>query len=105
MCKELGLGYAQSGLQTHIFNGNSTENEVLSGISCNGREDFLSECRHDKTNFCPGPNQKEFAAVICQTVQADLSLDLYALMSSVYLEDKYIFYLQVRLERASVDQF
>ena len=35
------------------------------------------------------------AAVICVDVQADLTVDLYALMSSVYLEDKPIYFLQV----------
>ena len=33
MCKELGLGYAQSGTQTHVFNGNSSAEETLSGIA------------------------------------------------------------------------
>ena len=37
------------------------------------------------------------AAVICVDVQADLTVDLYALMSSVYLEDKPIYFLQVRI--------
>ena len=37
------------------------------------------------------------AAVICVGVQADLTVDLYALMSSVYLEDKPIYFLQVRI--------
>ena len=38
----------------------------------------------------------EVAAVVCVDVQADLAPDLYALMSSVYLEDKHLFYLQVQ---------
>ena len=51
--------------------------------------------RHDATNFCPGSGTKEVAAVICVDVQADLAVDTYALMSSVYLEDKYLYFLQV----------
>ena len=37
------------------------------------------------------------AAVICVDKQADLAPDLYALMSSVYLEDKHLFFLQVSI--------
>ena len=53
--------------------------------------------RHDATNFCPGSGGLEVAAVICVDVQADLTVDLYALMSSVYLEDKPIYFLQVSI--------
>ena len=53
--------------------------------------------RHDATNFCPGSGGLEVAAAICVDVQADLTVDLYALMSSVYLEDKPIYFLQVRI--------
>ena len=68
---------------------------LLLGVSCKGHEMFLSECRHDATNFCPGSGSNEVAAVICVDKQADLAPDLYALMSSVYLEDKHLFFLQV----------
>ena len=56
---------------------------------------FLSECHHDATNWCPGTGNSEVAAVVCVDKQADLAPDLYALMSSVYLEDKHLFFLQV----------
>lgn len=80
-----------------MFNGNATSLEILSGVSCIGTEAFLSECQHDATNFCPGTGNNEVAAVVCVEKQADLAPDLYALMSSVYLEDKHLFYLQVKL--------
>ena len=98
VCKELGLGYAQSGTQTHVFNGNSSSNEeTISGVACKGTENFLSECHHDATNFCPGTGNHEVAAVICVETQADLAVDLYSLMASVYLEDKYMYFLQVSI--------
>ena len=64
-------------------------------MKCIGNEKALSECQHDATNFCPGSGYLEVAAVSCVDTQADLAPDLYALMSSVYLEDKHLFYLQV----------
>ena len=67
----------------------------MSGVSCRGNEMFLSECHHDATNWCPGTGNSEVAAVVCVDKQADLAPDLYALMSSVYLEDKHLFFLQV----------
>ena len=45
--------------------------------------------------FLTGTGTEEVAAVICVEVQADLALDMYSLMSSVYLEDKHLFFLQV----------
>ena len=50
-------------------------------------------------NFCPGSGSKEVAAVICVDVQADLAVDTYALMTSVYLEDKYLYFLQVSIDK------
>ena len=58
---------------------------------------FYLSHRHDATNFCPGSGGREVAAVICVDVQADLTVDQYALMSSVYLEDKPIYFLQVSI--------
>ena len=31
VCRELGLGFAQSGTQTNYFNSNSTIEEIISG--------------------------------------------------------------------------
>ena len=104
ICRELGLGYAQSGAQTNYFNANSSTEEILSGVSCRGNERFLSECYHDATNFCPGTGNNEVAAVVCVDKQADLAPDLYALMSSVYLEDKHLFFLQVSAWCVNIDK-
>ena len=95
VCRELGLGYAQAGTQTHMFNGNNTVKPAVSGVSCRSDEAGLSECHHDKEFFCPGSGNEEVAAVICVPSQADLVPDLYTLMATVYLEDKHLFFLQV----------
>ena len=42
-----------------------------------------------------GTGSVEVAAVQCVEAQADLEPDLFALVTSVYLEDKPIFFLQV----------
>ena len=69
---------------------------ILSGVSCKGNEKRISECHHHSEFFCPGSGQKSVAAVVCVEEQADLVPDLYALMSTTYLEDKHLFFLQVR---------
>lgn len=99
VCKELGLNFAHSGIQTHMFSGNKTEPRPLfSGVSCKGSEEFIAECSHDETNFCPGSGSRDVAAVVCVREQADLQPDLYEIMSSVYLEDKHLFFLQCAME-------
>ena len=45
--------------------------------------------------FNAGTGSVEVAAVQCVEAQADLEPDLFALVTSVYLEDKPIFFLQV----------
>ncbi len=103
VCRELGLFYAQAAVQTHVFNrklnssltSGPVERPLISGLSCKGNEETLAECEHDPTNFCPGSGGHEVAGVVCVEEQADLKPDLYALMSSVYLEDKHLFFLQV----------
>ena len=68
---------------------------IISGISCNGNEQRISECHHHSTFFCPGSGLTSVASVVCVDEQADLTPDLYAIMSTTYLEDKHLFFLQV----------
>ena len=70
---------------------------ILSGVSCKGNERRISECHHHSDFFCPGSGKTAVAAVVCVEEQADLVPDLYALMSTTYLEDKHLFFLQVRI--------
>ena len=110
VCKQLGLRYAQSAPQTHLFSPvapnvvNSTTEQlqafvttpILTGVSCRGNEETLFECHHDRDNFCPGSGIEEVAGVVCVDEQADLEPDIYELMSSAHLEDKQLFFLSVR---------
>ena len=68
---------------------------IISGVSCEGNEKRISECNHHSDFFCPGSGGVSVAAVVCVEEQADLVPDLYALMSTTYLEDKHLFFLQV----------
>jgi hypothetical protein len=49
-----------------------------------------------------GTGTIEVAAIQCIDVQADLEPDLFALVTSVYLEDKPLFFLQARLVLSNV---
>ena len=40
----------------------------------------------------------DVASVVCVDEQADLEPDLYELMNSAHLEDKQLFFMQVRAE-------
>ena len=68
---------------------------IISGVSCEGNENRISECNHHSDFFCPGSGGVSVAAVVCVEEQADLVPDLYAIMSTTYLEDKHLFFLQV----------
>merc|ERR1739845_278441 len=71
---------------------------ILSGVSCNGNEKRISECRHHSNFFCPGSGKTSVAPVVCVNEQADLVPDLYAIMSTTYLEDKHLFFSAVCME-------
>ena len=60
-------------------------------------QESLHDCGHDEQNYCPGSGSLDVAAVVCVDEQADLEPDIYDLMSSAHLEDKQLFFLQVKL--------
>lgn len=106
ICRELGLKYAQVGTQSQMFSSllnqipgdprnASNSRTLLSGVSCLSNETRLSQCHHHLHYFCPGSGSEEVASVVCIGNQADLVPDLYTIMSTVYLEDKHLFFLQV----------
>ncbi|XP_040576272.1 lysyl oxidase homolog 2B [Lepeophtheirus salmonis] len=104
-CRELGLKYAQNAFQTHLFtkpsksdSTNFTVNPGISGINCKGNEDRLSDCFHDEDIYCPRSGSTDVAGIVCVDEQADLAIDVYALISSTHLEDKTIFSLACAME-------
>ena len=98
-CKQLGLKYAASAVNSADFGGGNMP-RVVSGISCKGNEQNLLHCDHDDVGnlFCPGEGMHDIAGVVCTDRQADLQPDLQQLMTSAYLEDKTIFLLQCAME-------
>ena len=54
------------------------------------------ECKHDQDIFCPDNDIVEVAGVVCVDSMADLQPDIYELMQSAHLEDKQLFFLQVK---------
>lgn len=67
VCKELGLGYANTAVQTDFFGGN-VSGIIASGVACRGNETTLAHCMHDNVDqvTCPGRGEN-IAAVICVT--------------------------------------
>ncbi|XP_023235685.1 lysyl oxidase homolog 2-like [Centruroides sculpturatus] len=98
VCQQLGLGYAQSAVQSSYFGGNSSK-IAISGIKCTGDERHLNECLHDNIGqvFCPG-KEENIAGVICATELPDLVPDEVELERSTYLEDRELFFLQCAME-------
>lgn len=93
VCKSLFLGYASDAMQTDFFGGNLTARS-LSGVSCTGNENSLSQCIHDasSTGKCDG---RDVAAVHCVPTMADLVIDHNELMRTAHLEDRQMYFLQV----------
>lgn len=54
VCRQLGLGYASDAVQTNFFGNGETIPISISGVQCNGNEENLAECLHDKVTDCPG---------------------------------------------------
>ncbi|XP_014253217.1 lysyl oxidase homolog 2 [Cimex lectularius] len=98
VCKQLGLGFAQTATQNH-FLGNGILNMTMSGVECVGNEVSLSECTIPNSFYCPG---NFFAGVICTAEMADLSIDKDEIEKSAYLEDRLMYLLQCAMEENCV---
>ncbi|XP_011489094.1 lysyl oxidase homolog 3 isoform X3 [Oryzias latipes] len=88
-CRQLGLGYANQGLQeTWYWDSSNVTQMVLSGVRCTGEEMSLSHCQHHKTVSCQKSAAKFAAGVICSETASDLVLNAPLVQQTVYIEDR-----------------
>ncbi|XP_014067174.1 lysyl oxidase homolog 3B isoform X9 [Salmo salar] len=88
-CRQLGLGYANNGLQeTWYWDSSNVTEMVMSGVKCTGSEMSLSHCHHHRTISCQKTAAKFSAGVICSETASDLVLNAPLVQQSVYIEDR-----------------
>ncbi|KAM4723733.1 lysyl oxidase homolog 3B isoform 2-T3 [Anableps anableps] len=89
VCRQLGLGYANQGLQeTWYWDSSNVTEMVMSGVKCTGNEMALSQCQHHKTVNCQKAAAKFAAGVICSETASDLVLNASLVEQTVYIEDR-----------------
>ncbi|XP_043774391.1 lysyl oxidase homolog 3 isoform X5 [Cervus elaphus] len=89
-CRQLGLGYANHGLQETWYwdSGNITE-VVMSGVRCTGTELSLDQCAHHGTHVtCKRTGSRFTAGVICSETASDLLLHSALVQETAYIEDR-----------------
>uniref|UniRef100_A0AC11E338 Lysyl oxidase like 3 n=1 Tax=Ovis aries TaxID=9940 RepID=A0AC11E338_SHEEP len=89
-CRQLGLGYANHGLQETWYwdSGNVTE-VVMSGVRCTGTELSLDQCAHHGTHVtCRRTGSRFTAGVICSETASDLLLHSALVQETAYIEDR-----------------
>ncbi|KAF6321362.1 lysyl oxidase like 3 [Rhinolophus ferrumequinum] len=89
-CRQLGLGYANHGLQETWYwdSGNITE-IVMSGVRCTGAELSLDQCAHHGTHIaCKRTETRFTAGVICSETASDLLLHSALVQETAYIEDR-----------------
>ncbi|XP_045918135.1 lysyl oxidase homolog 3B isoform X1 [Micropterus dolomieu] len=88
-CRQLGLGYANQGLQeTWYWDSSNVTEMVMSGVKCTGNEMSLSHCQHHKTVSCQKSAAKFAAGVICSDTASDLVPNAPLVQQTVYIEDR-----------------
>ncbi|XP_034714140.1 lysyl oxidase homolog 3B isoform X6 [Etheostoma cragini] len=88
-CRQLGLGYANQGLQeTWYWDSSNVTDMIMSGVKCVGNEMSLSQCQHHKTVSCQKAAAKFAAGVICSDTASDLVLNAPLVQQTVYIEDR-----------------
>ncbi|XP_036986717.2 lysyl oxidase homolog 3 isoform X1 [Artibeus jamaicensis] len=90
VCRQLGLGYANHGLQETWYwdSGNITE-VVMSGVRCIGTELSLDQCAHHGTHIaCKRTDTRFTAGVICSETASDLLLHSALVQETAYIEDR-----------------
>ncbi|XP_061742164.1 lysyl oxidase homolog 3B isoform X1 [Nerophis ophidion] len=89
VCRQLGLGYANQGLQeTWYWDSSNVTHMVMSGVKCTGAEMSLTQCQHHKTVSCQKAAAKFAAGVICSETTSDLVLNAALVQQTVYIEDR-----------------
>ncbi|XP_056914236.1 lysyl oxidase homolog 3B isoform X5 [Takifugu flavidus] len=89
VCRQLGLGYANQGLQeTWYWDSSNVTEMVLSGVKCSGGEPSLSQCQHHKSVSCQKSAARFAAGVICSETASDLILNAPLVQQTVYIEDR-----------------
>nr|XP_023697685.1 lysyl oxidase homolog 3A-like isoform X3 [Paramormyrops kingsleyae] len=89
VCRQLGLGYAKSGLpETWYWESSNMTDMVLSGVKCTGEEMSLSHCQHHATVTCQKAASRFSAGVICSETSSDLVLNAPLVEQTAYIEDR-----------------
>uniref|UniRef100_A0A8C3K811 Lysyl oxidase homolog n=2 Tax=Calidris pygmaea TaxID=425635 RepID=A0A8C3K811_9CHAR len=89
-CRQLGLGFANHGLQeTWYWDASNVTEMVLSGVKCAGHEMSLSHCQHHGTSLnCRNTGTRFAAGVICSETASDLLLHASLVQETAYIEDR-----------------
>ncbi|XP_058890120.1 lysyl oxidase homolog 3A-like isoform X7 [Acipenser ruthenus] len=89
-CRQLGLGFANSGLQeTWYWDGSNVTEMVMSGVKCTGNEMSLSHCQHHGSSInCKNTDTRFAAGIICSETISDLVLNAPLVQQTVYIEDR-----------------
>ncbi|XP_067414950.1 lysyl oxidase homolog 3 isoform X2 [Emydura macquarii macquarii] len=89
-CRQLGLGFANHGLQeTWYWDASNVTEMVLSGVKCAGHEMALSHCQHHANGLnCRKTGARFAAGVICSETASDLLLHAPLVQETAYIEDR-----------------
>ncbi|KAG7461574.1 hypothetical protein MATL_G00192570 [Megalops atlanticus] len=89
VCRQLGLGYAKSGLrETWYWDSSNVTDMVMSGVKCMGDEMTLNDCQRHKVVSCRKAGTRFAAGVICSETASDLILHAPLVEQTVYIEDR-----------------
>ncbi|XP_062856471.1 lysyl oxidase homolog 3A [Trichomycterus rosablanca] len=89
VCRQLGLGYASSGLrETWYWDSSNVTEMIMSGVKCRGDEMTLNDCQHHQVVSCRRAGAEFAAGVICSDMVSDLVLNAPLVEYSVYIEDR-----------------
>ncbi|NXG13619.1 LOX3B oxidase, partial [Grallaria varia] len=89
-CRQLGLGFANHGLQeTWYWDASNVTEMVMSGVKCTGHEMSLSHCQHHGASLsCRNTGTRFAAGVICSETASDLLLHAPLVQETAYIEDR-----------------